>query len=327
MNGTARPPILDQMSALSDGLRSRILLVLERNELTVSELRTVLQLPQSTVSRHLKTLGDAGWVVSRRDGTRRLYHMPNEDADPGVRRLWRLAREQLGGTHAAEEDLRRLQGVLAKRRSRSREFFATEAGHWDQLRDELFGPRFYLFALLGLLEDDWVVGDLGCGSGPLSAALAPFVRQVIAVDGSEAMLVAAKQRLRSLDNVEVRRGELEALPIADGALDAATLILVLHHLPDPGKVVREVARVLRPGGKLLVVDMLPHDRQEYQSEMGHVWMGFLQTRVHRYLTEAGLRTARFSLLPAEPTAKGPTLFAATAWRDPSANDRAVLNEL
>lgn len=315
INANARPPILEQMSALADGLRGRILLVLERNELTVSELRAVLQLPQSTVSRHLKTLGDAGWVASRRDGTRRLYHMPDDDAGPGVRRLWGLARDELGGTRAAEEDLRRLGRVLAERRSRSREFFTTEAGRWDLLRDELFGRRFYLQALLGLLADDWVVGDLGCGSGPLSEALAPCVRQVIAVDGSEAMLGAARRRLRDLDNVDVRRGELEALPIDDGVLDAATLILVLHHLPEPGKAVQEVARVLRPGGALLVVDMLPHDRQEYHLEMGHVWMGFSRPRMEQYLGEAGLRPSRFRILPAEPEAKGPTLFAVTAKRD------------
>jgi ArsR family transcriptional regulator len=113
-------------------------------------------------------------------------------------------------------------------------------------------------------------------------------------------------------NVEVRRGELEALPLKDEQVDAATLILVLHHLPDPAKAVAEVARILRPGGKLVVVDMLPHERVEYRQEMGHVWMGFSERRIRRYLSGAGLASIRVRALPPEPSAKGPALFAASA---------------
>ena len=312
MNVESRPRILEHMAALSDGLRSRILLLLDRKELTVSELCAVLQLPQSTASRHLKTLVDAGWIVSRRDGTRRLYQMPRGNGDSPAGELWRLARRQLDGTPAAEEDSRRLASVLAERRTRSREFFDSADGQWDRLRDELFGNRFYLFGLAGLLDDGWVVGDLGCGTGPLSEALAPFVRSVISVDGSAAMVAAAQRRLDRFTNVDVRRGELEALPIEDDTLDAATLILVLHHLSDPGAVLREVARVLRPGGRLLIVDMLPHDRDEYMQEMGHVWMGFSDEQIAGYFAGAKFRAGPFHPLGAEPAAKGPTLFAATA---------------
>jgi ArsR family transcriptional regulator len=310
--------ILDHMSALSDPTRCRMLLLLERHELTVSELCAVLQMPQSSVSRHLKTLADDAWVTSRRDGTSRFYSMPLDDLDSGATRLWPLIREQVAGTSAAGQDERRLRGVLARRRAKSQEFFATAAGDWDRLRGDLFGDTFFLWGVLGLIDPALVVGDLGCGTGQLTEIVAPYVRQVIAVDSSADMLDAARQRLGAAVNVDLRRGELEQLPLVDGELDAALLSLVLHHSPAPGRTLAEVARVVRPGGRVLVVDMLPHEREEYQQQMGHVWLGFSELQVSRLLAGAGFGDVRFRLLPADPEAKGPALFAAAATRQSGA---------
>ena len=312
MHQAGQPEILSHLATLADGLRSRILLVLESHELTVSELCSVLQLPQSTVSRHLKTLADGGWVVSRPDGTRRLYRVSLDDIGSAAAGLWELTRPEVGDTAGAEQDALRLASVLAQQRDRSREFFNTAAGHWDDLRDELFGRCFYAPVLLGLLDDDWTVADLGTGTGRVAETIAPFVRHVIAIDGSEAMLDAARRRAEGLDNLEVRQGELEALPIGDQEVDAATLMLVLHHLPDPARAVSEVERILRPGGRVLMVDMLPHDRQEYRLEMGHAWLGFSERQIRRYLREAGFSRVRFQALEPDPKALGPNLFAVSA---------------
>jgi ArsR family transcriptional regulator len=314
MNLQGKPRILEHLAALSDVTRCRLLLVLGRQELTVSEVCRVLQLPQSTVSRHLKILSDGGWVHTRREGTRRLYSLVPDDLAPDARGLWGLAREHVSSAGAAREDARRLESVLVERRARSREFFASAAGRWDRMRDELFGSRIYSLSLLGLLDADWTVGDLGCGTGAVTEALAPFVGRVLAVDGSPEMLGAARERLGAFENVELRRGELETLPLDDRSLDAATLILVLHHLPDPGRVLTEVARTLRPGGRLLIVDMLPHDRQEYQQQMGHVWLGFSEEQIGRLLGAAQLSPGGFRALPADPSAHAPSLFAAVARR-------------
>ena len=126
--------ILDHMSALADPTRCRILLLLERHELTVSEMCAVLRLPQSSVSRHLKTLADDDWVASRRDGTSRFYSMPLDDLDSGASRLWPLIREQVATTATAGQDEQRLHDVLARRRAISEEFFASAAAGWDRLR-------------------------------------------------------------------------------------------------------------------------------------------------------------------------------------------------
>jgi ArsR family transcriptional regulator len=310
MNGRA-PAILDHLASLADSTRSRTLLLLDRRELTVTQLCGVMQLPQSTVSRHLKALADAGWVSSRAEGTSNVYTM-TRDLDPAARRLWAVVRDQIAGTPAAAEDQRRLQAALTERRSKSQEFFSSAAGQWDRMREELFGDRFHLAAFAAFLDPRWVVGDLGCGTGSVTAALAPFVARVVAVDTSAAMLQAARKRLHGADNVDLRRGELEALPIDDGRLDAAMVMLVLHHLPEPASALTEVARVLRPGGRVLIVDMLPHDREAYRHQMGHLWLGFAESQTWALLEEAGFTSVRIVALPPDARAKGPGLFVATA---------------
>ena len=308
------PAILDHLSALSDPTRSRILLLLDRHELTVSELCGIMQLPQSTVSRHLKALADSRWIAARAEGTSNLYTMLLSELDPSTRRLWLLVREQVGPTPAAAQDQRRLQAALASRRTKSQEFFSSSAGQWDRMRDELFGERFHLAALAALADASWTVGDFGCGTGQVSAALAPFVARVIAVDASAAMLQAAKKRLQAFDNVELRRGELEALPIDEARVDAATLMLVLHHVPEPENALADIARVVKPGGRAIVVDMLPHDRESYRQQMGHVWLGFSDDHMRRMMTESGFEEIRFVPLAPDARAKGPGLFVATARR-------------
>jgi len=306
--------ILDHMSALSDPTRCRILLLLDQHELTVSELCATLQLPQSSVSRHLKTLADDEWVTSRRDGTSRFYSIPFDDLDSSASRLWPLIREQVAATPTAGQDEQRLRGVLDRRRAKSQEFFSTAASGWDGLRGDLFGDSFQLWAVLGLIDPSLTVGDLGCGTGQLTATVAPYVHRVIAVDASAEMLDAARKRLAAAANVDVRQGDLEALPIQPRELDAAMLSLVLHYSPDPARALAEVARVLQPGGRVLIVDMLPHDREEYQQRMGHVWLGFSEKQISRYLTGSGFGNVHVRPLPADPDARGPALFAAVATR-------------
>jgi SAM-dependent methyltransferase len=302
--------VFDRLSALADPTRARVLLVLERHELTVGELAAVLQLPQSTTSRHLKTLGDEGWVTSRAEGASRYYTFARLDAS--ARRLWGVVREEVAAGPGAAHDAKRLERILADRRARSREFFSASAAQWGRVREELFGAHADLVALLGLLDDRATVADLGTGTGQFAATIAPYVAQVLAVDASAAMLAAARRRVAPHENVDLRQGELESLPVEDGEADLAVLLLVLHYLAEPAAALAEAARVVKPGGRLLVVDMMPHDREEYRQQMGHVWLGFSSEQLASWLEPTGLERLVYRALPADPAAKGPTLFAATA---------------
>jgi ubiquinone/menaquinone biosynthesis C-methylase UbiE len=253
-------------------------------------------------------------VTARADGTSRRYAMPGAALDPGVRRLWHLVRDQVGTTPSARQDLARAERVLEERRTTSQAFFSTRASQWDRVRTELYGMGADVAPFAALLAPTLVVGDLGCGTGQTTNALAPYVARVIAVDESTAMLSAARKRLAAHDNVELRAGRLEGLPIGDATLDAAVISLVLHFVVDPLAVLREAARVLVPGGCLLIVDMQPHEREEYRSTMGHVWLGFDPVQLAGWLDEAGFGPARVVPLPPDPAAKGPTLFTARAAR-------------
>ncbi|MCC6318053.1 MAG: metalloregulator ArsR/SmtB family transcription factor [Gemmatimonadaceae bacterium] len=299
------------LSTLADPTRSRLLLVLERHELTVGELCVILQLPQSTISRHLKVLGDDGWVSSRADGTSRFYRMTDPTGE-WTRRLWEVVRDDVERSSAAAQDRARETTVVADRRRRSREYFSTVAGQWSEVRRALFGSQVDLHVALALLDPTSTVGDLGCGEGQFAERLAPHVARVIAVDASVEMLAAARGRLAAFPNVDVRQSDLERLPIEAGTLDTAICSLVLHYVAEPGRVLAEAWRALRPGGRLLIVDMTPHDRDELRHTMGHAWTGFSEQQLRAWTGEAGFSNVQLRTLPSDADAMGPALFLLTA---------------
>lgn len=302
--------VLDRLQSLGDGVRLRLLRLVEGQELSVGEIAKVVQLPQSTVSRHLKTLVDGGWLVRRQEGTASLFCMVPDDLSRESRTLWAAVREQVDG---ASEDARRLRSVLAERRTDSQTFFGKVAGEWDEVRRGLFGGRFTAVSLLSLIRRDWVVADLGCGTGNAAELLAPVVERVVAVDFSEPMLGAAKQRLSGAANVEFVKGSVEATGLRDASVDAVVCVLVLHHLSEPVNALREMRRVLRNGrggGVALVVDMVAHGREEYRRLMGHKHLGFSREGMLGMMREAGFVDGEYHELSGEPEAKGPGLFAA-----------------
>ncbi len=300
--------VVGSLAALGDGIRMRILLLLARSDLNVGELSQALQTPQSTVSRHLRTLSEAGWVDARSDGPRRVYRL-REGGGVFDTPVWRGVRSAAGTGVEARADAERLRAVLAEREIRSRDFFRGAAGEWERIRGELFGSRTDLQALTALLDPGWRVADLGCGTGDFTALVAPHVTSVMAVDREPGMVEGTRRRTNHLSNVKVAEGELTTLPLEDGSVDAAFCLLVLHLVPEPREALREAARILREGGVFVAVDMRRHDREEYRDTMGHLWAGFTPEQLEGWMGDAGFREVVVRPLDPEAGAKGPLLLS------------------
>lgn len=317
--------LTERLAALSETLRLRICRLLEAHELTVGEVAKVAQLPQSTVSRHLKVLSDAGFLQRRADGTATYYRLVLDDIDPAGRQLWQTISVQLAGDVGVEDDLRRVKAVLAERSTDSVSFFGRVAGEWDAVRQALFGGEFTARGLLGFLPPDWVVADLGCGTGNGAELIAPYVREVIAVDQSRPMLEAARKRMTDVSNVRFVDGPIEALPLGDASVDATMALMVLHHVAEPLGALSEMRRVIRHsvgGGVALIVDMFEHQRGEYKHTMGHRHLGFSAERMKTLMTGAGFTDVRILPLRMEAESKGPGLFVATGRVGKSVERRA-----
>ncbi len=306
--------LLAWMASLADPTRLRILRVLEREELSVLELCEVLKLPQSTVSRHLKTLADQGWVSSRREGTQAFYRgAPHRE--PGAQRLWRLARAEIDGWPAVEQDALRLEARLEARRSEAQSFFAGAAAEWDRVRAEAYGREFEVAVLRSLVPRDWTVADLGCGTGAFTAELARSGARVVGVDQSAAMLRVARRATRELPNVELHQGSLEAVPLPDRSCDAALLLLVLSYVAAVEPVLREAQRILAPGGRLVVVDASPHEDEAFRRRLGQARPGLDPRALVDALAALGLEDARADgPIATRSHRSGPDLFLAQAVR-------------
>lgn len=274
---------------LSDPTRVRILALLEREELAVQELMDVLAMAQSRVSRHLGILRAAGLLRDRREGTYVFYRFATPST-PVWRDAWALARRALDGDSTAERDAATLQQVIQARASRTRTFFDSVGPEWDALRKVFNDDALRARAVSRLVPAGLTVVDVGTGTGILAAELARLNLRVIGVDNSPRMLEAARTKLASagITGVELRGGDANALPLADGEADAAFAHMVLHYLPSPPEALREMARVVRPGGQIVVVDFVRHESEWMRDELGVLWLGFPPAEIRGWLADAGL---------------------------------------
>lgn len=311
--------------ALADSTRQRIMQVIVKNELAVSELVEVLQLPQSTVSRHLKVLRDAGLVDHRNSGTSSLYSpakLNGSSKRSGAGANGSLAETMINWLSRQPLDkvvCGRIESVLQSRRSESADFFGRLAHRWDQLRVECFGPSFHLEALMALLPREWRVLDVGVGTGYMLPALAKTFAQVIGVDPAQEMLDACRLRVErcGFTNVELHQAQATDLPLDASNVNLCIASLVLHHEPSPADALREFARVIRPGGRLMLVEQEAHELTRFHEIMQDRQPGFDRGELSRMVERAGFdRVSVHTLDTAVSTSRSapaaPALFVLTA---------------
>jgi len=289
--------IIKQFKALSDPTRLRLMNILDRFELNVNEIVSVVDMIQSGVSRHLRILLEAGLLLSRKEGSYIYY---SADQAGAGRPVIKLACSRVQTDPLFSADLVRAEQCITLRQNRAKRFFKTVAPQWDRLKKEVLGD----FDLNSLFEtqigDARVVADLGCGTGEmLSRLLGRGPMALIGVDSSPEMLEQARIRLPERSDLELRLGELENLPMRDREVDAAVMSMVLYHIYEPEKSIHEVFRVLKPGGFFLLADFMSHNREEIREIIGGSWLGFKKTKIKEWLTASGLTLKRAEVYPVE----------------------------
>jgi len=290
---------LKSLRTLADPTRLRLVGLLEREELSVADLQEITGLGQSRISTHLGLLQDAGMVVSRRDG-KRSFSKLNTEADSAARDFIQLALRGAKELPEASSDEINLRRVLDLRHDQAKALFNQVAGRFDRV----YGPgrswQAFGHLLLRILPP-LDVADLGSGEGLLSELLARRCKRVIAVDNSEKIVAfgAAKAKQAGLKNLEFRLGDLQHPPIQPATMDLAILSQALHHALDPAKALAGAFRVLRPGGSVMVLDLLKHNFKQARELYGDRWLGFSEADLHRWLEQAGFKKVEVSVVARE----------------------------
>ena len=300
-------PIFQRLQVFSDPNRIRLLRILQIAEFTVGELTTILEVSQPTVSRHLKHLLEQNLVERRSEGTAGYYQSTLSLRSTHDQQIYQIVLDEY--KEHEEADLRRAESILALRSIDTTRFFQNIGSRWHELRHALFGGHYLLPTLLQLINPNTVIADIGCGSGETLALLAKNVKKVIGIDQSEDMLTLAKQNCSNYQNIELRPGKAERLPLKFKEADAVLCMLLLHHISNIGAVFESIAQGLSDQGRVIILDLQPHDQKELKQQLGHQHLGFSEAQL-RTASEAHFELDHYTTLPADPSAIAPPLFIA-----------------
>jgi ubiquinone/menaquinone biosynthesis C-methylase UbiE/DNA-binding MarR family transcriptional regulator len=295
--------ILKNLRLLADPSRLRILLLVEREELSVAELQEILGMGQSRISTHLAQLKQAGLVEDRRNGKSILYRLNRAAQSNGFAQMLNLLRQAAAEIPEAEQDSDALRLALRRRQDKMRAYFDELAGKFG--RNYVPGRSWQgLAETLLTLMPPMVIADLGAGEGTFSQLLARRSKKVIAVDNSDKMLEYGRELAlkHGVKNLEYRKGDLEAVPIRDGAVDLAFFSQALHHTQHPDRAVAEALRILKPGGRIVVLDLLRHNYEEARELYADLWLGFTEVELTRFLRQAGFKNIETSVVHSEENA-------------------------
>ena len=290
---------LKTLRALADPTRLRLVALLEEGELSVAELQEITKLAQSRISTHLGLLSETAIVIARREGKRTYYRLQPDRASEEGRLVALAVRGASELPEHARDELNRRR-VVTLRDEQAQVYFNQVAGRFDRS----YGPgrswQAFGHLLLRILPP-LTVADLGSGEGLLAELLARSCKQVIAVDNSEKMVEfgARKARKNGVENLEFRLGDLSRPPIDDGVVDLVILSQALHHAEDPQKALQEAHRILKPGGRVMILDLLRHNFGQAHELYGDRWLGFEEADLHRWLEAAGFRAVELSVVARE----------------------------
>jgi ubiquinone/menaquinone biosynthesis C-methylase UbiE/DNA-binding MarR family transcriptional regulator len=295
--------ILKNLRLLADPSRLRILLLVESEELSVAELQEILGMGQSRISTHLAQLKQAGLVEDRRNGKSILYRLNQGARSNGFSQLLSVLRQAAAEIPEAEQDSEALRLALRRRQDKMRSYFDGLAGKFG--RNYVPGRSWQgLAETLLTLMPPMVIADLGAGEGTFSQLLARRSKKVIAVDNSEKMVEYGRELAskHGVKNLEYRKGDLEAVPIKDATVDLAFFSQALHHAQHPERAVAEAMRILKPGGRIVVLDLLRHNYEEAREMYADLWLGFTEVELTRFLRQAGFKNIETSVVHREESA-------------------------
>jgi ubiquinone/menaquinone biosynthesis C-methylase UbiE/biotin operon repressor len=295
--------MLKNLRLAADPSRLRILLLLEREELSVAELQEILGMGQSRISTHLAQLKQAGLVEDRRNGKSILYRLKPGAQSNGFSQMLGVLRQAAAEIPEAEQDSEALRLALRRRQDKMRAYFDELAGKFG--RNYVPGRSWQgLAETLLTLMPPMVIADLGAGEGTFSQLLARRSKKVIAIDNSEKMVEYGRElaRKHGVKNLEYRKGDLEDVPIRDATVDLAFFSQALHHAQHPERAVAEASRILKPGGRIVVLDLLRHSYEEARELYADLWLGFTEVEVTRFLRQAGFKNIETSVVHSEEDA-------------------------
>ncbi|MCP4020511.1 MAG: metalloregulator ArsR/SmtB family transcription factor [Desulfobacteraceae bacterium] len=276
--------IIKRFKAISDPTRLRLFFILQQYELNVNEIVSIIGMVQSGISRHLKILLESGLLSSRRDGSFVYYSVNrNQKNIP----LMDMVTDELKDQEICIKDISNSEDIIAVRKNQTKKFFKNVAEKWDSLKREVLGD----FELTGVIKEQLNLGktitDLGCGTGELIQRMHRIGTTLIGIDSSPEMLDQARKRLAGIENVNLRLGELEHLPMKNSETDMVILNMVLNHIVGPARAIQEIHRVMAQEGYFIIADFEKHNQEHIRSLLGGAWLGFEKQQVATWLDEAG----------------------------------------
>jgi ubiquinone/menaquinone biosynthesis C-methylase UbiE/DNA-binding transcriptional ArsR family regulator len=279
--------ILNGFKAISEETRIRILHILSYADFSVNEIVEILSMGQSSVSRHLRIMSNAGLLSFHREGSL-VYYGLRFDADDFSRELTQLVLSYKEDLPFRENDQRNVNRLLENREKFSRNFFDDLGQNWEEVQEQVLDPKIYRDKIIASLpERSNLVMDLGCGPGSLIPYLLSKSEQVIGLDSSPRMVEISQKEFQGNSRVRIQEAHLEHLPIENGAADSVIASMVLHHVSHPPKMLEEVNRALKLGGTFALVDLVKHNQEFMREKYADLWMGFDPELLHSWLETFG----------------------------------------